>query len=83
MSGLAEFADLVAITGRTDHLDSLEQPEQGGQPFAHDPLVVGEEDPDGVVHAGIHKATRKPSEMLPAVSWPPSSSARSRMPVSP
>ena len=58
----------------------VEQPEQRAEPLAHDALVVGEQDAD---HAGSHSSTRNPSAVGSAVSRPPSSSARSRIPVSP
>ena len=62
---------------------SVEQPEQHAEALAHDPLVVGEQHPDRPGHAGSHSSTRNPSAVGAAVSGPPSSSARSRMPVSP
>ena len=63
-----------------DQLDPVEQPEQRAEPLADHALVVGEHDAD---HAGSHSSTLNPSPIGPALSRPPSSSARSRMPVSP
>ena len=71
---------LLAVGRRADQLDPVEQGEQRAEPFAHDALVVGEQDAD---HAGSHSSTRNPSAVGSAVSRPPSSSARSRIPVSP
>ena len=71
---------LLAVGGRADELDAVEQAEQRPEPLAHDPLVVGEQDAD---HAGSHSSTRKPSAVGSAHRRPPSSSARSRMPVRP
>ena len=72
---------LLAV-GRGGHqLDPVEQPEQRAQALAHDALVIGEQDPDHC--AGSHSSTLKPSSVGPAFRRPPSSSARSRMPVSP
>ena len=48
--------------------------------LADDALVVGEQD---AAYAGSQSSTRKPSSVGPAFRRPPSSSARSRMPVSP
>ena len=47
--------------------------------LADDALVVGQQHP----YDGSHSSTRKPSLVGPAFRRPPSSSARSRMPVSP
>ena len=80
---VGERERLVAVGRRADDLDPGEQPEQGGESFADDALVVGDQDADGCVHAGTHSSTRNPLPVGPAVSVPPSSSARSRMPVSP
>ena len=71
---------LLAVGGGADELDPVEQPEQRAEALADDALVVGEQDAD---HAGSHSSTRKPSSVGPAFRRPPSSSARSRMPVSP
>ena len=74
---------LVAIGCRAHHLDAREQPEQGAESLADHALVIGHQDADGAVHAGTHSSTRNPLPVGPAVSVPPSSSARSLMPVSP
>ena len=71
---------LLAVGGGADELDPVEQAEQGAEALADDALVVGEQDAD---HAGSHSSTRKPSVVGSARSRPPSSSARSRMPVRP
>ena len=71
---------LLAVGGGADELDPVEQPEQRPEALADHALVVGEQDAD---HAGSHSSTRKPSSVGPALRRPPSSSARSRMPVSP
>ena len=71
---------LLAVGGGPDHLDAVEQAEQRAEALAHDALVVGEQHAD---HAGSHSSTQKPSSVGPASSRPPSSSARSRIPVSP
>ena len=70
---------LLAVGGGADELDPVEQPEQRAEALADDALVVGQQDP----YAGSHSSTRKPSSVGPAFRRPPSSSARSRMPVSP
>ena len=83
-SGLcsAESFERLLAVGRGGHqLDPVEQPEQRAQALAHDALVVGEQDADHC--AGSHSSTLKPSSVGPAFRRPPSSSARSRMPVSP
>ena len=74
---------LVAVGCGADDLDAVEQPEEGAESLADHALVVGDEDADGAGHSGTHSSTRNPPSVDPAVSVPPSSSARSRMPVSP
>jgi hypothetical protein len=76
---------LLAVGGGPDDLDATQQPEQHHQALADDPLVVGDQHPDHHrrAHAGTHSSTRKPVSVGAAVSVPSSSSARSRMPVSP
>src|SRR5581483_2373828 len=71
---------LLAVGGAADDLEVGQQPEQRREPLAHDTLVVGEDDGR---HAGTHSSTRNPAPVAPAESVPPSSSARSRIPVSP
>ena len=71
---------LLPVGRRADQLDAVEQTEQRAEALAHDALVVGEQDAD---HAGSHSSTRKPSPVGSAHRRPPSSSARSRMPVRP
>ena len=68
--GLLDGIELVATAADGEEAVAL----------ADHALVVGEHDPD---HAGSHSSTRKPSPAGPALSCPPSSSARSRMPVRP
>jgi len=63
-----------------DGLDALHQAEHHAQPFVDHPLVVGDEHPN---HAGTASSTRNPWPVGPALRVPPSSSARSRIPVSP
>ena len=75
-----EREHLLAVGRRAHQLDPVEQAEQRPQALAHDALVVGEQDPD---HFGSHSSTRKPSAVGSALSRPPRSSARSRIPVSP
>jgi hypothetical protein len=74
---------LVAVGCGADHLDPRKQPEKGAESLPDHALVVGHQDADGRVHAGTHSSTRNPPSVGPAVSVPPSSSARSLMPVSP
>ncbi len=74
---------LVAVGCRAHHLYPGEQPEQGAKSLADHALVICHQDADGRVHAGTHSSTRNPLPVGPAVSVPPSSSARSLMPVSP
>ena len=76
-----ELDRLLAVRGGADQLDPVEQPEQRAEALADHALVVGEQDADHV--SGSHSSTLKPSSVGPALSSPPSSSARSRMPVSP
>ena len=71
---------LLAVRRGTDELDAVEQPEQRAEALADHALVVGEHHAD---HAGSHSSTLNPSPVGPALSLPPSSSARSRMPVRP
>ncbi len=71
---------LGAVGGGADDLDAGQQAEHHGQALADHPLVVGDEHPD---HAGTARSTRNPSWSAVVTSVPPSSSARSRMPVSP
>ena len=85
-AGGRERDRLLAVGGRADHLDAGQQLEQHRQALADDALVVGQQDADRVLvagHAGRNSSTRKPSEVGAAASRPPSSSARSRIPVSP
>lgn len=65
------------------HLDAREKPKEGAESLADHALVIGRQDADDPVHAGTHSSTRNPPSVEPAVSVPPSSSARSLMPVSP
>ena len=66
-----------------DDLDAGDQPEKGAEPFADHALVIGHQDADRAGHAGTCNSTRNPPSVGPAVSVPPSSSARSLMPVRP
>src|ERR671935_69142 len=75
-----ELDRLVAVRSGADYLDTRQQAEQRRQPLADDALIVREHDGG---HAGTHSSTRKPAWVGAAVSFPPSSSARSRMPVRP
>ena len=70
---------LLAVGRGPDELDPVEQAEQRAEALADHALVVGEQDP----YRGSHSSTLKPSSVGPAFRRPPSSSARSRMPVSP
>ena len=80
---------LLPVGCAPDELYAAEQREQRRQAFAHEPLVVGEQDPyrsrggDRRRHAGSTSWTRKPSCVGSATSVPPRSSARSRIPVRP
>jgi hypothetical protein len=74
---------LVAVGGGADHLDVAEETEYHGQSFSDHLLVIGDEHADRCAHAGSSSSTRKPLQVFCAVSVPPSSSARSRIPVSP
>jgi hypothetical protein len=74
---------LVAVGCGADDLDAGEQPEEGGESLADHALVIGHKDADFPAHAGTHSSTRNPPPVGPAVSVPPSSAARSLMPVSP
>ena len=73
---------LLAVRGGPDDLDPGQEPQQHLEALADDPLVVRDQHPDRA-HAGTHSSTRKPISVAAAASVPPSSSARSRMPVSP
>ena len=75
-----EVERLLAVGRGADELDPRQQPEQRAEALADHALVVGEEN---AYFAGSHSSTRKPSSVGPAFRRPPSSSARSRMPVSP
>ena len=77
---LDERDRLVAIGGSADDLNVVHEPKHHRQPFADDAPAVGDYDGD---HAGIHSSTRNPSSVRPESRWPPISSARSRIPVSP
>jgi hypothetical protein len=72
---------LLTVGGRAHHLHPLQQVEQQHQPVSDYALVVGYHDADG--HVGSHSVTRNPEPVGPADRVPPSSSARSRMPVIP
>ena len=74
---------LVAVGRGADHLDPGHQGEQGGESFPDHALVVSHQDADGLVHPGTHSSTQNPAAVGAAVRVPPSSSARSFMPVSP
>ena len=80
MQSLDELDRLLAVGGRADDLDAGQQAEQRRQALANDALVVREHDRR---HAGTQSSTRKPAPVGPAASVPPSSSARSRIPVRP
>jgi hypothetical protein len=73
----------VAVGRGADDLDPCDQGEQGGESFPDDALVIGHQDADGPVHADSHSSTQNPPAVGPAVRVPPSSSARSFMPLSP
>ena len=75
---------VLAVDRRAHDLHVGQQGEQGRQALPDDRLVIGDQHPGGRPgHAGSHSRTRNRSPVAPAVSSPPSSSARSRMPVSP
>src|SRR6185369_17509327 len=65
-----------------NHLDIVQEPQHECQTLADHALVVGDEYADPT-HAGTSSSTRNPVPVCSAMSVPPSSSARSRMPVSP
>ena len=76
-----ESDSLVTVGGGAHHLDAIEEPEHQGQTLADDSLVVCDEDADRFGNTGTSRS--KPLEVVSVVSVPPSSSARSRMPVRP
>ncbi len=89
---LGELDRLLPVGGGAEHLDIVEQVEDQLEALADNALIVGEDHADRATghpgaHAGAasgsHRATRKPSAVVPASSRPPSSSARSRMPLTP
>ena len=82
-AGHREPHGLLAVGRRADDLDVREQADEHRQPLAHHALVVGEQHADRIVAHGRNSSTRNPSSVGPATSRPPSSSARSRMPVRP
>jgi hypothetical protein len=73
------------VRGDTGHLDAGQQAQQRGQALPHHGLVIGQHDAQRVVrrHAGTTSRTRHPSSVGPVHSSPPTSSARSRIPVRP
>ena len=84
---------VVAVDRRTDDEDPGQQPDQGDQALPDHLLVVRDQDQDRLVSgrfghdatgsAGSCSRTPNPASVGPAVSLPPSNSARSRMPVRP
>ena len=74
---------LVTVTGGAHHLDLWQEAEHQCQSFTDHPLVVSDENTDWLAHAGTCNSTRKPPRVIAVVSSPPSSSARSRIPVRP
>ena len=77
-------ARLLAVGGRGHHLDPVGEAEQRHEPLADDGLVVRHDDAKRRrAHAGTVTLTVKTSPSSCAVSSPPTSPARSRMPVMP
>src|SRR3954453_16123060 len=71
--------------GRADALVALDATDQGAQPLPDDRVVIGDQDPNGhrVAPSGIVTDTPPPSGTGPASYAPPTSTARSRIDVSP
>ena len=79
-----EGAGRLAVGRGTDHLDAVGQAEQGYEPLSDNRLVVGHDHTEWpLAHAGTVARTVNVWPSLPAVSSPPASAARSRMPVMP
>ena len=76
----AKRQSLLAVGGGADELDPVQQTEQRAEALPDHALVVRQQHAD---HAGSHSSTTKPSVVGSARSRPPSSSARSRIPVRP
>ena len=78
---------LLAVLRLADHLDVGLGPEDHAEPGADHRLVVGEQDADAhSAPSGVGSLTRTanpPPAAGPALSCPPWSAARSRMPISP
>ena len=74
---------LVAISGGAHDLDVRQQAQHHRQSFTDHPLVVSDENTHRLAHAGTRNSTRKPPRVIAVLSSPPSSSARSRIPVRP
>ena len=70
---------VLAVAGGADDVDVGQPLADGDQSVADERLVVDDEQ----LHAGTTACTRQPLSCGPAVSVPPRSSIRSRMPCSP
>ena len=90
LRGPDELDRLDAVLGQPDHLGVGETIDDGRQTFAHDALVVGDQD----LHActvrspatgssGTTASTRQPSVVGPTSTWPPRRATRSAMPRKP
>jgi hypothetical protein len=76
----------LAVAGLGDHLDVLLGVDDRAQPFAHQVLVVGEQDPDhdaGPLSGRRASTVNPPSPTGPAASSPPRRATRSRIPARP
>ena len=74
---------LVTVRGGAHDFDVRQEAEHHRQAFTDHSLVVSDENTDRLAHAGTRNSTRKPPRVIAVVSSPPSSSARSRIPVRP
>ncbi len=74
---------LVAIRGGAHDFDVRQKAQHHRQPFTDHSLVVSDQNTHRLAHAGTRSSTRKPPRVIAVVSSPPSSSARSRIPVRP
>src|ERR1019366_9934456 len=68
-----------AISGRSDNFDVRHRRQQRDEAFSDGGLIVGDDDS----HTGTVARTVQPESCAAAVTSPPSSSMRSRMPRSP
>ena len=74
---------LVAIGGGARDFYVRQESQHQRQSFTDHALVIGNENTYRLAHAGTRNSTRKPPRVIAVVRSPPSSSARSRIPVRP